>query len=407
MLGESLTAIGTKANARNASIDILRVLAMIGIIVFHHFGPKIANSFIQLPPGFTNESSYYDIINNASGYIQKTSLISDFCYAHFGYGCNYIFMLVTGFFLFGKHSSFQKRTNTAVKVVFALVFYGIVLTLISLAMLVIVRPQIDTMPTTPLLELPNWLSGSNMWYLQAYGVFILVVLPLLKLFEDKLTKEVHASICIGLVCIHLFNYRAFLPALPLADTIIFFIMCYYIGGYVRKYDLRLSLKQLILLLVLYSAAYLGYDYYWRYSNMILFSPHEYSYVKAMLPMQPFICTITFAFLCFSIATKIRIKPSEKLSKALGSLSSSTIGIYIFHMGIIHYAFIVANWLWWHDWSTKGFLCFVILDTLLLFIASYAIELLRKRLMNWLYSKFERPAQKLPANQTASTMAHEN
>ena len=35
----------------------------------------------------------------------------------------------------------------------------------------------------PIFTLPNWLSSSNMWYLQAYGCFILVILPILKLFD--------------------------------------------------------------------------------------------------------------------------------------------------------------------------------------------------------------------------------
>lgn len=375
--------------ARNAGLDVLRILAMIGIIIFHHFVWRFTNSFIQLPVGFTSDSYYYDVINNASGYIQKTSLFMDFCYAHFGYGCNFVFMLITGYFLFGKPSTFSKRASTAKTIILALAFYGLILTVLYFVILQCIWPHIDPVPITPLFTLPNWLSGDNMWYLQAYGIFILIALPLLKLFEKRLTKKMHASICVALVSIHLFNYQTYLPSLPLSNKIIFFITCYYIGGYVRTYGINLKLKQLVGLLALYIAVFICYDYYWRYSNMILFAPYEYSYAKTMLPIQPFVCAMTFAFLCFAIATKVHIEPGRNAKYILGSISSSTIGIYIFHMSVIQYSFIISNWLWWHDWTTKGFMAFMFIDTLLLFTISYVIELLRQQLTTLVRSKWNK------------------
>lgn len=392
---------------RNASIDILRIAAMLGIILFHHFGTKVPNAFASLPSGFAHDAYYYDVISNATGCVQKLSLIMDFCYGHFGNGCNFIFMLVTGYFLFGRSLTIRKRTKSVVKVILALVFYGVLLTIINFAMLAFIRPQVESMPTNLVFTLPNWLSGENMWYLQAYGIFILIVLPLLKLFEDKLTREIHGCVCIALVCIHLLAYQTYLPNLPLSGKLVYFIMCYYIGGYVKTHGVRLSLKQLVGLLAAYVIAYLCYEYYWRYSNMVLHAPHEYSYIKVM---QPFICCIAFSFLCFAIATKIHLTPREGVSKALGSVAATTIGIYIFHFNTVGFSFIIANKYWWHDWSTKGFFLFSIIDTLLLFAISCIIELLRQRLMAFIHSRRQRKlaptSQEERAGQAPNTVVSE-
>lgn len=151
------------------NVDILRVAAMLGIILFHHLATKAPNTFVTLPGGFTPDSYYYDIVNNAAGHVQKLSIAMDFCYGHLGNGGNLTFMLVTGYFLFGRGSTFRKRVGSVVKVLLALLFHGILLTVINFAMLMVVRPRVASMPA-PLFALPNWLSGENMWYLQAYGI---------------------------------------------------------------------------------------------------------------------------------------------------------------------------------------------------------------------------------------------
>lgn len=395
-------------NKRSASIDIVRIIAMLGIILFHHYVTKAPDAFVQLPPGFSNDWLFVDIVNNVDGYVLKSTLLMDFAVDHLGYGGNFVFMLITGYFLFGKPLPFRKRVKKGLDVVFALIFYGILLTFVSFAMLKVVWPHINNALVTPLFTLPNWLSGKNMWYLQAYGLFILIVLPLLKLFENRLTKEIHGSVCIALFSIHLFAYQIYLPNLPLSDNIVFFIMCYYIGGYIQKYGLKPSLKQLVFALILYIIIYFCYAYYWRYTNMTLHAPHEYHHDAVK---QPFICTMTFGFLCFAIASKAHVSLGKKTSAILGAISRASIGIYIFHMSVLNYSAIIANWLWWHDWSTKGFFLFSIIDTLLLFAISCVIELLRQRLMAFIHSRRQRKlaptSQEEPADQAPNTVVSES
>ena len=78
---------------RKSNIDLLRLIAIFGIVMYHHYGSKVPTNFVQLPEGFTNDSYFYDLVNNFQGGVSKTSLLMDFCYWHFGTGGNLIFML--------------------------------------------------------------------------------------------------------------------------------------------------------------------------------------------------------------------------------------------------------------------------------------------------------------------------
>lgn len=371
---------------RKANYDLLRIIAMLGIIMFHHFGSRTPNRFVELSSGFTNSKYFYDFINNVPGKVSSVSLLMDFCYGHLGNGGNLVFMLLTGYFLFGRKITFPKRVRSAGKVLYAILFYGIVLTLINAALLKFAYPFDCFKGYLPLFTLPNWLSGDNMWYLQAYGIFILVILPLLKLFEEKLTQTSHLCLALSLLFVHFLAYSIYLPDLWLHQRILNFILCYYIGGYFAKYPVQISLKKLIACACSYIVIYFLYEYYWRYANAVAYSPSEYSYLDVM---QPFICCIIYAVLLFLIFARIEV-PSWVSPKLLGRLSVSTLGIYIFHYNMISLSFILAETYWWSNWSRKGFFVFVIIDTILLFVAGTLIDLLRQ----WSYKHVEKRVEAL-------------
>ena len=61
---------------RKSNLDLLRIVTMFGIIIFHHFGTRTLNHFVELTNGFTEKSYFYDFINNSRGYVSKLSLWS-------------------------------------------------------------------------------------------------------------------------------------------------------------------------------------------------------------------------------------------------------------------------------------------------------------------------------------------
>ncbi len=359
---------------RNSNFDLLRVFTIFCIIIFHHFCANTPTLFVTLPAEFDeNTHFFYDLINNIPGSVSRLALIMDFCYGHFGNGGNLIFMTITGYFLFGRKISFPRRVRTVANILYAILFHGIVLTIIDIFILFVYLPLSSNKSYHPIFNLPNWFSGDNMWYLQVYGLFILIVLPILKLFENKLTQKKHLCLVIALIFINFLSYRKYIPDVWLSTKMENFIMCYYMGGYISRYKVRISSKKLVLYTLIYLAAYFIYEYSWRYSCATSYEkPLQYSYLDVM---QPFVCALIFAVLCFMTAVNIKM-PSGILSKAAGSLSTSTIGIYIFHYNCIGLSFVFADKFWWHDWSQKGYFIFVILDSLLLMIAGYVIDLFR-------------------------------
>lgn len=357
---------------RKNSLDFLRVLAILGIIMFHHFGNRTPNHFIELAEGFTNETYFYDFINNIPGRVSVISLVMDFCYGHFGNGGNLIFMLITGYFLFDRKISFSKRTQTVGKILYAIVFYGIVLTIWNIIVLRFFIP-FDCYPEYhPIFLLPNWISGENMWYLQAYGIFILAIVPVLKLFENKMTQKRHICLAASLLFIHFLDYQKYLPNIVVSLRILNFIMCYYVGGYFAKYPIHISRKKLAVSFGLYTIFYFLYEYYWRYANAVSYTPSQYSFISVV---QPFLCCVIYSVLLFLIFVKTDLPPC-RFSTLLSKLSSSTIGIYIFHYNMISISFIMANTFWWNNWSRKGYFFFAVIDSLLLLVIGYFIDRIR-------------------------------
>ena len=228
--------------------------------------------------------------------------------------------------------------------------------------------------------LPNWLSGENLWYLQAYGVFILVLLPILKLFESKITRKTHLLLALSLIFLRFFAYSVYLPNLWIASRMMDFIMCYYVGGYISKYPFNISWKQLIAGAGGYLILYFIYEYYWRLACAIEYEPAEYSYVSVM---GPFLCCMIFALLCILIFEKMDI-PSEVLSKTVKNLASTTMGIYIFHYSLISLSFVFANQFWWSNWTIKGYFIFVIINSVFLFTGGFLTDKIRQ----WTYQRFE-------------------
>lgn len=85
-------------------------------------------------------------------------------------------------------------------------------------------------------------------------------------------------------------------------------------------------------LAAYIALYLLYEFYWRYSNAVLYAPNECSYITVM---EPLACCLVYAVLCFLLFSGFQMR-NGRLAKVLESISSSTIGIYIFHLYVIDF-----------------------------------------------------------------------
>lgn len=365
-------------NRMKTNVSILKCLTMYGIILFHHFSTRIPNRFIKLTDGFKYESYYYDYINNIRGAVSKVSLIMDFLYGHLGNGGNLIFMFITGYFLFGRKIPYSKRIHTVGKVLFALFFNGVILTFIYYFMFKFFYPSSFNETFRPLFQFPNWISGENQWYLQAYGIFILFVLPVLKLFEPLLNRKTHLYLFLTFVFMKFLAYTVYLPYWLISDKLVDFVMCYYGGGYIANYKNNINWEKISILFCIYIAIFFWYDTYWRSTCSILFAPSEYSYIDVV---SPFICCLTYSFLLFLIFVNINVEfhpPLAFIGTAFDKLASSTMDVYIFQSKIISLSFTLAETFWWNNWSRKGFLVFSMIDSVIIFSIGFLISLVRQK-----------------------------
>ena len=366
---------------KKSNFELLRILAMFGIIIFHHFGNRVICQFAVLPNGFSIDKYFYDVINNTTKSFDFRTLLLDFCYGHFGNGGNFLFMLITGYFMFGKSLNYEKNIKSIKKILFMLLFWGFVLTAVYGIVIKVFYPIGDVSSYKPIFLLPNWLSGSNMWYFQAYGIFILIVVPILKRFENRIDRNIHKKIIAVLVCLFFLDFSKYLPSIWLSERVLQFVTCYYIGGYISRYSISVSWKSLWLALMSYMAVYFAYEYYWRMGMRKMYNPSEYSYISVM---QPFICCLIYAVIIFLMFSKLNFS-----SRAVNHVAAATPGIYIFHFNMISLCFAFANTYWWKNWTISGYIAFVIVDTIILFGVGCIIDNIRMKIFAFVKSRVER------------------
>lgn len=365
------TELGT--NTKKSNFELLRIFAMLGVVIFHHFGNKALCSFVELPEGFSGSSYFYDVVNNCTNSFDLRTLLLDFCYGHLGDGGNFLFMLITGYFMFGKPLNYEKNIKSVKKLLLLTAFWGCMLTLVYGVAIKCFYPIGGVKAFKPIFQLPNWLSGSNMWYFQAYGIFLLLVIPVLKRFEEKIDQKSHRQLIAVLVCLFFLDFNKFLPNIWLSVRILEFIACYYIGGYISKYSVSVSWKKLWLTLISYMAVYFAYEYYWRMGMRKMHDPSEYTYTSVM---SPFVCCLIFAVIVFLMFSKLDFS-----SPVINHIASATPGIYIFHLNVISLSFAFANTYWWKNWSIGGYLAFVMIDSILLFLIGYLVETIRMKIFD--------------------------
>lgn len=358
---------------RNANHDYLKIVAMYGIVLFHHFGQKIPNHFVQLKEGFTLDSYFYDFINNTSQGVSKVSLIMDFCYGHFGNGNNFIFMLITGYYMFGRDISNYQMTKKVAKILYAILYFGIVLSITNYVILKMFYPFSNCEDFTfTFFYLPKWLCDDNLWYIRAYGFFILIVIPILKLFENKITRSIHIYIIFALIVINLLSYNEWIPNIFFSSEIMFFVMCYYLGGYISRYLTEVRKGVWVIISITYLVVYFVYEYFWRCTCSTFYEPFEYSFIAVIVENKSFICCMVYSVLLFLFFNSFKINLSI-FNKLANRIASSTIGIYIFHSNMLALSFILADMFWWCDWTRKGYFLFCLIDSVLLFVVGGVLD----------------------------------
>lgn len=207
-------------NKRESNIEVLRCVAMI-MIVFCHLrvhGFKILS--------YDNEPSLNILILKSFNWLGTIG--------------NFIFMLITGYFI-SQNSSKPKKI---LKLWGQIFFYSVILGSISF-LCHLETSSLNSGYVLSKMTLFDYLRcffpflSCHNWYASAYILFLLFV-PFLCQFEETLARDVHKKLCIILIIVggfipNLYGFSAgFTPSCIYA-----FVMMFFIAKYIKKYNPRI------------------------------------------------------------------------------------------------------------------------------------------------------------------------
>ena len=343
---------------RNYSLDLLRIVAIIMIIVFHICYKGL-------------------IFENLSG---LNKIIVAF-FLHFGeIGVN-LFMLITGFFLYKSRSS--KKTKI-IHLVYDIWFYFI----LNIILVIIVKGGY-----VPTLSTFFPVSLSYYWYITCY-IAILFFSPYFNIFISNLKQQEHRNLLI--TSFVLFSAIPTICGLAVNSTengmiysrFIWLIFLYFLGAYISKYQehdrfLRKDRESFIKLhfFSLILAAF--FIFIFKYLSFPIMPKTSMFY---MWPPSSVIVLLVSVSL-FMIFVKTKITKQTFLINLLRSASQHTLGIYLIHDAPYNYLLLTSFFAWLQTYSSsKSLTPIIIVIAILVFFGGLVISIIKKYTADKIFQK---------------------
>lgn len=294
---------------RNIGIDLLKIICMFMVIAFHY-------------------SDHGSVSLSATAPITFNWVILATCRIWGGI-CNAVFMLVTGYYLSrDKKFSWKKVIRLYMQVSFFTLLCGVICILYN-------HGQADKYFIIRLF-LP--LSSNKYWFFTTYFI-IYFIHRYLNVIIDNITREQHFTLMtIGLGVYSVFYTFGSCMMLPITkdlsfsrwisggNGVIIYVILYFVGAYLRKYNISFKFDKLILLMLLAAEVLLlffmravaakagndGYIYYFSWGTEKIFP-------------------ILVAIVALTVFKKIDIKESL-LSRMIKYVAPSVFAVYLFHIG---------------------------------------------------------------------------
>lgn len=331
-----------KHHERKTSIELLRIISM-AMIIFHHFaihgGFKWPNS-ISLP------FLWYDFI------------------FMFGNIAVDVFVLITGYFQFNDKYSFEVFQRI-IRFYTQVFFYSV------LIYVVFVSVGIENVDISSLMKAIFPITSSSWWFASTYFVLVMIH-PLINIALKTLSKnEYQKIIIVSLICWSL------VPTLTNTEfqgnSLVWFIVLYSIGGFIRRYDYMENVRSFKLILVFLlacvsiylvsiSLAFVGT----RYEVFSFYTTYFYS--------ENSITILFLSVVLFLAFVNLQIKQNIMIN----AIASSTFGIYLIHDN--NY---VRNFLWLRVFKNYYFqnsillIPYSILTVIIVFTLCSLIEIVRQ------------------------------
>ncbi len=324
--------IDNTRRSRNASFELVRIIAMLFIVSVHFIGHG----------GWLNNTIGVNYV-----FIKIIQTL-------FRPSVN-LFVIIGAYFMCAR-DDMNVNVKKLLKLYLTVFFYSVTLYVIFLA------AGIYTFNADSLIDTLFPIVRNKYWFFSSY-FFMMLASPLLNVVIHRLTKKQYAVLCVVLIVIASlqdFN-NITTSSIPLSDgyNTIWFIFLYFIGGYIRKYDVTLTKTQWIIGFILFIGV-IAFTYF-------LFE--DYTSINV----------IYMTLFIFITAKQHPIK-NATVSKVICFISSLTFGVYLIHESPELRGYMYQNIFKSYAFYDSEYAFLIMIGFILLtFITCAAIEYLRQLL----------------------------
>lgn len=391
------SAIG---KARQSNFELLRIVAIFGIIIYHVMIHGVLND----ANSFTTSASLYAVPH----FFPKLSIFP--LVAILGDLGNNIFILLSGYFLFGKKVNF---TGQSKKILTQMTFATLILIIISFIMLELAvhgllpwwKPA-----NIQIVEFDFFNNGG--WFLGYYLLIILLGKLFLNARLEKMMKSTWyfmlsaelAIICIGSIhgFLDSFVQAGQSPITP--STMVLGIFLYTLGAYIRKYNPFDKIKTWVLLTSSLFLIILPVWSFYENTKLAIFKyvPGTIFHQTHLTDVYAYMGGIIILLLGVIIFELFRrVKPFT--SKTVNYIASATLMIYLVHDSTLGEAIYKkdGNWEQLLMYRPKQFILNVIIFVLIYFAVGFAVYVLYDQFTRKLWPKIKRIALKNGGKQIAT------
>jgi surface polysaccharide O-acyltransferase-like enzyme len=351
----------TTAKKRNASFELLRIVAMLMILCLHY--NSHADVLLQLGIPATGVQIYATIIEAISIPGLNT------------------YVLLSGFFL----SKGKAKPSRMLQLICQVYFYTI---LISLAMMGVGTYVVQTDDSVyKLVQYLFPISSEHYWFITAY-VIMYVLSPVMNAATEALSRKQMKAVIIGLL-VWFSVIKSFVPVMFVTDhhgyDYGWFLVLYLIAAYIRRYDVVLFYDAKRSAAVFFgSVAVIAImSIGLHYINLVRGGFNYYATVPIDLN---FIFTLTASLGLFSFFRFYRMK-ENKFADVVRFAAPFTFGVYLLHMHLE----IKDRWLVWlehiigevPDYSVPLFAWHQLRCIIIVFAAGVFVDWIRKMIFDFL------------------------
>lgn len=319
-----------KVGERDSNMELLRVVAMLMIVVFHIVHHVVINQFGTIP--LFNYPLNYD----------KLFLLT--IIRTFGYTSNNIFLIISGYFMANRgkitgHYIDMKRIST--KLLLQVGFAALMLMLISSTVRIFFTERVTAYGIS--------VFNSMNWYVGYYLAVILIAALFLNDFLLALDENKYMACILTMLALMSFTWTNSLISGFSGELVVLLlgVLMYSIGGFIRKFNPFEPIRSyvfVLIIVIIYVLVYLS-QYVTTLTNI---TTYMYGEKKEMFEQTivnfpkrgivPFVLSICI----FELFRRVHI-PSSKMINFLGN---ATFMIYLFHDNNF-----VRNIWNMHDWIT--------------------------------------------------------